>query len=646
MITLERVEIHKYKSIENTQAFDIDKGITVLVGMNESGKTNVLEALAKVNYFNNDEKFKFNTTHDYPRKELKTLQKNNDNRAPQAITCYYRISEELREKINDKLGSKIFKVTDFSYTKKYTNLGSFGGLKVSSKDFLNNYFEDLKDIEQALRDKLIGIDNIEAIDNIIKELQQEKEKYNELIKRLEVLKEFYHNKWGWNNDSISEYVARVWITPNLPKFLYYDEYYSLPSRVSIQKLQQERLEAEELKTAQALFELANIDIETLIKSNDFEDFQAELEATESAITDELFKFWDTNKNLQIEFKIDKVSDSTNRQILEHILDIRVKNTDKRVSLPLNKRSKGFNWFFSFLVWFKKIQEDKNAQYILLLDEPGLNLHAMAQENLLNFLEELSKQYQIIYTTHSPFMIDSSHLERVRTIFETKEGSKISDSLQEKDPNTLFPLQAALGYNIAQNLFISKNNLIVEGISDLTYLTYMSSLLQENGKEGLNDDITIIPVGGADKVSAFISLMRGNKLKVVCLLDTFTEQKPKAHIDRLINEEKILKSSQVIFYDKFTEIDVANIEDIFTTKEYLKLFNEAFSEYDNINAKDIDDSKTILDEIGKIIKKSRFNHYRPANLLISKSLKLEDFEDSTIDRFEKIFAEVNKLFSQK
>lgn len=645
MITLERVEIHKYKSIENTQAFEVDKGITILVGMNESGKTNVLEALAKVNYFNNDEKFKFNITHDYPRKELKSLQKNNaEDITPKAITCYYRISEKLKEKINDDLGSKIFKVTNFSYTKNYTNAGSFGGLEVSSKDFLSNYFKDLKDIEQTLKDKLMGIDNIEAIDNIIKELQQEKEKHNELIEKLETLKEFYHNECDWRNP-ISEYIMRVWIKPNLPKFLYYDEYYSLPSRVSIQKLQQERLEAEELKTAQALFELANIDIETLIKSNDFEDFQAELEATESAITDELFKFWDTNKNLQIEFKIDKVSDSANRQILEHILDIRVKNTDKRVSLPLNKRSKGFNWFFSFLVWFKKIQEDKNAQYILLLDEPGLNLHAMAQENLLNFLEELSKQYQIIYTTHSPFMIDSSHLERVRTIFETKEGSKISDSLQEKDPNTLFPLQAALGYNIAQNLFISKNNLIVEGISDLTYLTYMSSLLQENGKEGLSDDITIIPVGGADKVSAFISLMRGNKLKIVCLLDTFTEQKPKAHIDNLMNKERILKSNQVIFYDKFTEIDVANIEDIFTTEEYLKLFNEAFSEYDNINVEDIDKSKTILDEISKIIGKPRFNHYIPAKLLVSKALKIKDFGDTTINRFEKIFAEVNR-FLQK
>lgn len=645
MITLERVEIHKYKSIENTQTFEVDKGITILVGMNESGKTNVLEALAKANYFNNDEKFKFNKTHDYPRKELKSLEKNNDkNRVPEAISCYYRISEELKEKINNDLGSEVFEAITFSYIKNYENVGFFVGLEVSSKNFLNNYFEDLKDIERTLRDKLMGINNIEAIDNIIEELQQEKEKYNELIEKLETLKEFYYNEWDWNNP-ISEYIIRVWIKPNLPKFLYYDEYYSLPSRVSIQKLQQEKLEAEELKTAQALFELANIDIETLIKSNDFEDFQAELEATESAITDELFKFWDTNKNLQIEFKIDKVSNPSNNVIIEHILDIRVKNTDKRVSLPLNKRSKGFNWFFSFLVWFKKIQENKNAQYILLLDEPGLNLHAMAQENLLNFLEELSKEYQIIYTTHSPFMIDSNHLERVRTIFETKEGSKISDSLQEKDPNTLFPLQAALGYNIAQNLFISKNNLIVEGISDLTYLTYMSSLLQENGKEGLNDNITIIPVGGADKVSAFISLMRGNKLKIVCLLDTFTEQKPKAHIDNLINKEKILKSNQVIFYDKFTELDVANIEDIFTTEEYLKLFNEAFNEYDNINVEDIDKSKTILDEISKIIGKPRFNHYIPAKLLVSKALKIKDFGDATINRFEKIFVEVNKLFQK-
>ena len=640
MITLERVEIHKYKSIENTQAFEVDKGITILVGMNESGKTNVLEALAKVNYFNNDKKFKFNRTQDYPRKELKSLQENNDeDTAPEAITCHYRISEKLKEKINEDLGSEVLKTISFFYIKNYENIGFFIGLEVDDKAFLRSYFKDLKDTDRVLKDKLMEINNLKTINNIIEKLQQVQKMDVELIKKIENLKRFYSNKMDSDNSVIEYYIVTKWIIPNFPKFLYYDAYYSLPSKINIEKMERKELGYEETRTAQALFELANIDVRTLIESNDFEDFKAELEIAQSKLTDEFLKFWQTNKNLQIKFEIEQCNNG------EHIFHVRVENTDKKVSLPLNRRSRGFIWFFSFFIWFKKIQEE-NAQYILLLDEPGLNLHAMAQEDLLNFLEELSREYQIIYTTHSPFMIDSNHLERVRTIFETKEGSKISVSLQEKDPNTLFPLQAALGYNIAQNLFISKNNLIVEGISDLTYLTYMSSLLQENGKEGLNDDITIVPVGGADKVSTFISLMRGNKLKIVCLLDTFTEQKSKARIDKLINKEKILKSNQVIFYDKFTELlDVANIEDIFTTEEYLKLFNEAFSEYDNINVEDIDKSKTILDKISKIVGKARFNHYIPAKLLVSKGWNIEDFEKDTIDRFEKIFAEVNKIFQE-
>ena len=93
----------------------------------------------------------------------------------------------------------------------------------------------------------------------------------------------------------------------------------------------------------------------------------------------------------------------------------------------------FRSFFSFLVWFKKIQEDNSNNYILLLDEPGLNLHASAQDNLLRFLKDLSVDYQIIYTTHSPFMIESDNLTKVRTVFETENGSIVSDSYTGKRP---------------------------------------------------------------------------------------------------------------------------------------------------------------------------------------------------------------------
>lgn len=207
----------------------------------------------------------------------------------------------------------------------------------------------------------------------------------------------------------------------------------------------EDIDEEEMKTAKALLELADLDPEEILEAKDFEDYIAELEATEAIISDELFKYWSTNDNLSIEFKIEakeekvtrKAKDHYNHEeiievnIVEHILDIRVKNQRTRVALPLKNRSKGFNWFFSFLVWFKKIQEDNISKYILLLDEPGLNLHASAQSDMLRFLEDLSENYQIIYTTHSPFSIPTDKLERVRTVLETEKGSRISDSIQEK-----------------------------------------------------------------------------------------------------------------------------------------------------------------------------------------------------------------------
>ena len=105
------------------------------------------------------------------------------------------------------------------------------------------------------------------------------------------------------------------------------------------------------------------------------------------------------------------------------------------------------------------------------------------------------------------------------------------------------MQAALGYNLAQNLYISDKNLLVEGVADLMFLTVMSGILKENNREGLNEDITIVPVGGLDKVATFISLLRGNELNMVCLLDTFIDQKGKKRLEDLI-KDKIIKEKQI------------------------------------------------------------------------------------------------------
>ena len=643
MISLKNVTIHKYKCIESDQSFEVDGSITVLVGMNESGKTSVLEALAKTNYFTADERFKFNTTHDYPRKEKKRMEKSGIE--PKAVTSYFEISSDLMEEIKDDLGDGVFTQSTFSRLSKFDNKVTWLDVSSDSKKFIDNQTKKLGISSTTLNEKLYKVKSIEDIESIKQEYKDEN-----IIEGLQELSKYFENKWDWGSKPLDEYIARTYLKPHLPKYLYYDEYYSLPSRISIESLLNETLELDEQKTAKALFELAEIDINELINADDFEDFKAELEATEATITEELFEYWSTNKNLEIQFDIDKIEKTDpqgNKRIVEHVLDIRVRNTRTKVSLPLKNRSKGFNWFFSFLVWFKKIQEDSSSNYILLLDEPGLNLHASAQSDLLEFIEHLSSEYQIIYSTHSPFMVDPAYLNRVRTVVETENGSIISDSIQEKDPKTLFPLQAALGYDIAQNLFISKNNLIVEGVSDLIYLQILSGILQENGKTSLRDDVTIVPVGGMEKVSTFVSLLRGSKLDIACLLDSSIDASSKSKLEHLI-KEKIIQKKKIRFFDEFVpNSSEADIEDLFSKDDYLSLFNEAFKEYSDIKISDLNpEINRIVLQINKHLNIDRYNHYRPANTLAKSGVEISRFSSETINNFENMFKEVNDMFPDK
>ena len=647
---LKDVIIHKYKSFETTQKFELENDITILVGMNESGKTSALEAIAKTRYFQNDEIFKFNATHDYPRKEKKKMEKSGEN--PAAITCAYEIDNALQQSIEKEMGKGVLKSTTFSVTTKYDN-GKTITISVDAKKFIEFKTKELGISSETLNEKLLKVKNETDLDALQKEYTEENK-----VAGIKSFAKYFENTNKWTNDPIGEYVYRVLVSPKIPKYLYYDEYYTLPSRIDIEKLNSSELKDNEYKTAKALFELADINTDELLDAESYEDFKAELEATQATITNELFKYWKTNANLELNFDIDKVEatekrtipNSYNQQtvtdvkIVNHILDIRVKNRTLGVSLPLKNRSKGFNWFFSFLVWFKKIQEDKNSNYILLLDEPGLNLHASAQADLLHFLEDLSKDYQIVYTTHSPFMIASDKLQRVRTILETDNGSVISDSVQEKDPNTLFPLQAALGYDIAQNLFISKKNLLVEGVSDLVFLTAISGILESEKREGLRNDITIVPTGGLEKVATFISLLRGSQLEIVCLLDSYTDPQGKAKMENLI-AEKIIQKNKIHFFDEFLEAyDKADLEDLFSKQDYLNLFNSAFNEYSDIEISNLNqDIKRIIIQINNCLKVDRFNHYRPANEMVRRGIKKDDLSPETLNNFEKVFTKINKLF---
>lgn len=642
MIKLKKVEINKYKSFLDKQEIDIENGVTRIVGKNESGKTALLEALAKFNYFDSeDTDFDFNSTNDYPRGMLKKYQQEYPDDDFQVIACTFELSEELLKQISDDVGKDVYTDKTIKIARKYNN-GMTYIISADTKKFIENFVQKYT-IEETLKEELITCKSVKELAEKIESNSDLQTMHNELKTK------YIDNAFETFSDIVTGYIAKKYIKPNLPQFLYFDEYYALPGTINLNKFANgqvdETFSKEQQDITKALFELFNIDIAKVMNSDEYEDFIAELEATSNNITDKLLEYWTTNQNLEIKFDI-QTKENTSTREFEKFLQIRIRNTKHRVTLPLRNRSKGFIWFFSFLVWFSKVQEKENL--IILLDEPGLNLHAEAQSDLLKYIDkELLPKYQVIYTTHSPFMIESDKLDEVRTVYDSnnsKIGSIISNALEEKDQGTLFPLQAALGYNIAQNLYISDKNLLVEGVADLMFITVISNILNANNREGLNDDITIVPVGGLDKVATFISLLRGNKLNMVCLLDTFTDQKGKKRLENLVNE-KIIKDNQIKFFDQYIDrLSVADIEDMFEIEEYLKLFNEEFSkEYKSISKEEIDTKKAIIPQINKIIQKDRFNHYRPSKYLTSLCVDKDYFSESTLDRFENLFKDINKLF---
>ena len=318
----------------------------------------------------------------------------------------------------------------------------------------------------------------------------------------------------------------------------------------------------------------------MLNTDNFERFISELENTANLITEKIYSYWSTNKNLELEFEIEIEHHKkqvgkffkSSEDYEERYLNIRIRDKYNRVSLPLNRRSKGFNWFFSFIVWFSQIEKAGNVDYVLLLDEPGLNLHAVAQTDLLKFIKDLANDYQVIYTTHSPFMLSNEDLQKVRTIADFQDGSVISEVKNETDPETLFPIQVAIGYDIAQNLLVKKRNLVVESVPDFILLNLFGDYFKSQNEYSLSDSIAITPLGGFSNVIKFITLMSGYSLDLVVLSSGRNLQPSNKSIGKVSSYgvDKLLSYADFIDANATEE---ASVFDLFAPEDFLKIVTE-------------------------------------------------------------------------
>jgi predicted ATPase len=644
------VQIADYKCIREPCRFDVSD-ITCLVGKNESGKTAVLEALYRLNPII-EEHGVFDVDDDFPRIDAEDyrLEVEEEKRDPAIVTraSFLLDDDELREmetRLPGVLTEPVFQL---------------------SRGYANRIEPEFSINESAL---------ISAVVESSSTQNQPKRS----IARASTVKELAQAvRWGESEAAFAvlpgtvkklvelgphRYLYDEYFRERVPKFLYFDEFYQMTGHVNIPSLIRRRQENSLLDSDYPLLgiiELARLNLEEISSPKRALERANRLQGASNHLTKSIMKYWSQNRDLEMHFDIraglpeDPPGMQSGTNLWCHVYNAR-----QKVSTLLGRRSRGFVWFFSFLAWFSQ-QKQKNIPLILLLDEPSLFLHAVAQEDLLRFIEdECSAGLQVLYTTQSPYMVDPGRMDRVRILEDRSHetdhaesgvrwGTQVStDPLQVKR-ESIVPLEGALGYSLVGRLFTAPFILAVESVHDLVVLQTMSGLMTESGRQGLDERWTITPMGGSSRLPAFLTLMgHMDDHRVACLFDH--ELEDEGGVESLFLHH-LLDKERIFTYARFANGKVAAVEDLFDPDFYLYLVNSAYleamtgpisrSQAKKKNRK-IADIITELFESMPQAGRVRFSRYRTAKFLLEHGPALKtQISGDTFSRFEKLFEAVN------
>ena len=165
------------------------------------------------------------------------------------------------------------------------------------------------------------------------------------------------------------------------------------------------------------------------------------------------------------------------------------------TISLDYQSTGFRWFFN--LFFNLLNStDLNPGDIIIMDEPATHLHVQGQKELRVFLKDFAirNDITIVIATHSPFLIDLDYLDELRVIVNKENISSIENNfaaVNENDPDSLLPIKESL--TVENHILVNPEEKVVfvEGITDYNYLTAFKKLF---GKT----NITFLPINGVGK----------------------------------------------------------------------------------------------------------------------------------------------------
>lgn len=609
---LTRFRVTDFRSVNDSGWVEVD-GVTALIGVNESGKTNLLVPLWKLNPAREGE---IQPTSDYPKKMFGEIR--DDPGEYCFITADFETGEQRFEIAKaagiDEAAAEVVRVCRYFDERYRVAFPKFERrTKAPAADMerilaelvndigtvrvLKQEEELKKELEEAVSGLLDGVTTEDADPEGVVNLRKVLEsvmpgapaKTSSLVPRVQQtvdeLQEMYETLTA-RDPGDREDVANA-VLAELPKFVYYSNYGNLDSEIYlphvVENLKRTDLgakEAAKARTLRVLFRFVRLHPEEILElGRDFArdqwgreptDEEIEeigekkrersilLQSAETSLTQKFRDWWK-----QGDYRFELQADGNHFRIW-------VSDDRRPEKIELESRSTGLQWFLSFYLVFLVESQGEHRNAVLLLDEPGLSLHPLAQRDLSSFFDNLSKTNEIVYTAHSPFLVDADRIDRVRKVYVAADGTtKATSNLRYVDvdgeqPGAAYAVYSALGLTVAESLLIGCQPVIVEGASDQHYLTAIKSLLIAGGKIAPRRELVFPPAGGAGSTRTVASILTGRDEELpIVLLDG--DESGRRMAKELRASLYANEPNKVLSTDDFAAYDRSEVEDLLPVK---------------------------------------------------------------------------------
>lgn len=704
MMTLKRFRVTNFRSIMDSGWIDCDD-VTSLVGINEAGKSNVILALWKLRPVRDG---KIDALHDMPTKEYSSWRSIPEKKV--FISADFELDNTLIDKVVNlcKCDRDVATIVNIQrrYDGKY--LVIFPNYKKGQSidtaivaEIISNAASQLSSMKEKTKAETGIKDKVStSYENILSLLSEKtalvQTDFDEIKKQYpsgiiqsatsEIYPHLQNTKGAIEkafsvlnpaNPTNSEEVRKLMIA-EMPSFVYYSNYGNLDAQIylphAIKWLNNEDVagidNSAKVRTLRVLFDFVKLNPQEVLdlgkdparividnygrettKQPTAEEIEKAIEKKaartillNSASTDLTRKFreWWKQGNYIFRFQADG-----------EFFKIWVSDDKRPEEIELERRSTGLQWFLSFFLIFLVESQEAHKGAILLLDEAGQSLHPLAQKDLIAFFDNLAKTNQLIYTTHSPFLVDTSNIDRAKVVYSDENGLTVvssdlraaDDKLNEK---SIYAVHAALGLSVSDILLQGCQPIIVEGPSDQYYFNAIKIYLIHNKKYAPNMELIFMPSGGVRGVAGVVSIVSGKNGELpLVILDA--DGSGKGAKDKLQSGLYKHNTEAIIDVGEFLDFDNGEVEDLIPPKFIIRQISRLFRDVEDEDFEDFfATGKAIVPQIEAFAEKYNITLPKGWKVDVARGVKkqllnakISSVSDEYLKKWDSLFDKFNR-----